>query len=184
MKTKLQLGNVKVEEIGLDISNVTVEAEYDMKEMFQMVDLMKHITASMPEILENLANAYLTFEDASRHVARIMSRDEDEIDGEVPPVDMCECEECNIPSKEDMIKGLLGAIHEEVKRRKEKSFEDTLKEVREVAEENAKREEIEEVLAEIKADMDEKGMPEFLQEPILKGLEEDLKSGKAKIKRK
>lgn len=179
MKTKLELGNIKVKELGIDISNVKVEAEYGMGEMFKIVDLMKYMTASLPEMIENLANAYLTFEEASDHIADIMNIEEDSEDEYMEG-----CCPVKLPSKEEFVNMLLKDMSRAVKASKEKDFKKVLDEVRNVADDNAKKEEIEDTLAAIKADMDNSDLPDVVKETILESLEDDLRNGRVIVRRK
>lgn len=168
MKTKLNLGKLKIEEIGIELENISVEAEYSPKELIQLVDVVKYATASIPEILENLANGFLTFEALDNFFEEESAKENEEY--------MENCCPVQLPKKQESIINFLNQIVSEVKRK------ETIKEVKEVAKEDTEKAKIEEVLADFEADLESKGFPKSLQQVILKNLKEDIDSGKIIIK--
>lgn len=170
MKTRLELGNIKV--AGLEIGKIEVEAHYSVKEVCELYTLGKRIIKELPEIMTDLADAYLTFEEINGQVEEEVSKmtKEEYLEG---------CCPVKITSKEQLIKQLLSDIFNKAKNVSD--VESAIKEVKEVSECDQEEENIQQALNTLREEFKEAGMPEIVQDSIIASIEKDIRSGKASI---
>lgn len=80
MKSKFELGSINVQ--GVKIENIKVDLDYSIEEMFKIVDLIKYATESIPEILNNLGNSYIAFQEINKYIANLEHQEENNIEEE------------------------------------------------------------------------------------------------------
>lgn len=162
MKTKLQLENINLR--GLSLEGITVEAEYSIKEMKDVIDLIKYGSEQLPEILRNLAEAYMTKENLERQIEEF-----EMFDGfaECEPLMFTNDEEVDEDASEEEVKAFYAKKEQEEK---------------EVEAEEADFEEMLETVLTAKRDLLDGHFPEYVKDGIIERYEEYYRSGVMNLK--
>lgn len=169
MKTKLQLENINLR--GLSLEGITVEAEYSIKEMKDVIDLIKYGSEQLPEILKNLAEAYMTKENLERQIEEF-----EMFDGfaecEPLPLMFTDDEEVDEDASEEEVKAFYAKKEQEEKEveAEEANFEE------------ADFEEMLETVLTAKRDLLDGHFPEYVKDGIIERYEEYYRSGVMNLK--
>lgn len=167
MKTKLQLENINLG--GLSLEGITVEAEYSIKEMKDVIDLIKYGSEQLPEILKNLAEAYMTKETLERQIEEF-----EMFDGfaEYEPPMLTNNEEVDEDASEEEVQAFYAKKEQE-----EKEVE-----AEEADFDEADFEEMLEIVLTAKRDLLNEHFPEYVKNGIIERYEEYYRSGVMNLK--